>query len=56
MQVNQTFAFYSTSSRTWELFAGGLVFLLSKKIKNSEINNVLSAFGIIIILYLLIFI
>lgn len=56
MQVNQNFAFYSTPSRAWELFVGGLVFLLSKKIKKREINNILSILGIMIVFYLLIFI
>ena len=55
MKINSTFAFYSTPARVWELFAGGIVFLISKHLKDSKIDNILSAFGLVIIAYCLIF-
>lgn len=55
MKINPTIAFYSTISRVWELFAGGIVYLASKYIKENKINNFLSAFGLVIILYCIIF-
>ena len=55
MQINNTFAFYSTFSRVWELFAGGIVFLISKHLKDGKVDNFLSAFGLVIIIYCLIF-
>lgn len=55
MKINNTFAFYSTPARVWELFAGGIVFLISKNLKDSKIDNILSAFGLVIIAYCLIF-
>lgn len=55
MNINSTFAFYSTFARVWELFAGGVVFLISRYIKESKFDNILSALGIVIIFYSLIF-
>ncbi len=55
MKINSTFAFYSTPARVWELFAGGIVFLISKHLKDSKFDNILSAFGLVIIAYCLIF-
>ncbi|CZE48503.1 O-acetyltransferase OatA [Campylobacter geochelonis] len=55
MKINNTFAFYSTFARVWELFAGGVVFLISKQLKDSKFDNLLSAFGLMIIIYSLIF-
>jgi peptidoglycan/LPS O-acetylase OafA/YrhL len=55
MKINNTFAFYSTPARVWELFTGGIVFLISKHLKDSKFDNILSAFGLIIIAYCLIF-
>lgn len=55
MKINSTFAFYSTPARVWELFAGGIVFLISKHLKDSKIDNILSAFGLVVIAYCLIF-
>ena len=55
MQVNSTYAFYSTPSRVWQLFAGGVVFLLSRHIGDNKFNNFLSALGLVIITYALLF-
>lgn len=55
MKINSTFAFYSTPARVWELFAGGIVFLISKHLKYSKFDDFLSAFGLVIIAYCLIF-
>ena len=55
MNINSTFAFYSTFARVWELFAGGVVFLISRYIKESKFDNILSALGVVIIFYSLIF-
>ena len=55
MKINNTFAFYSTPARVWELFAGGIVFLISKNLKDSKFDNILSAFGLVIISYCLMF-
>lgn len=55
MKINSTFAFYSTPARVWELFAGGIVFLISKHLKDSKFDDFLSAFGLVIIAYCLIF-
>ena len=55
MKINSTFAFYSTPARVWELFAGGIVFLISKHLKDTKFDNILSAFGLVIIAYCLIF-
>lgn len=55
MKVNATYAFYSTPSRVWQLFAGGIVFLLSRHINNSKFNSVLSALGLVIIAYAMLF-
>ena len=55
MSINNTYAFYSTPSRVWELFAGGIVFLISKHLKDSRFDNLLSAIGLVIIAYCLMF-
>lgn len=55
MSINNTYAFYSTPARVWELFAGGIVFLISKHLKDTKFDNILSAFGLVIIAYCLIF-
>lgn len=55
MTVNATYAFYSTPSRVWQLFAGGIVFLLSKHISDSKFNSVLSALGLVVIAYAMLF-
>lgn len=55
MQVNSTYAFYSTPSRVWQLFAGGIVFLLSRHLGDNKFNNFLSALGLVIIAYALLF-
>ncbi|MFY9090188.1 acyltransferase family protein [Arcobacter aquimarinus] len=55
MSINNTFAFYSTFSRVWELFAGGIVFLISKHLKDNKFDNLLSAISLVIIAYCLLF-
>ena len=55
MQINSTYAFYSTFSRVWQLFSGGIIFLVSKKLKDSSYDGFLSIFGLIIIIYCLLF-
>lgn len=55
MQVDSSHAFYSTFSRVWQLFAGGLVFLISRDLKDQKYDSYLSALSIVIITYSLLF-
>ena len=55
MNINMTHAFYSTPSRVWELFFGGIVYLTSKKISSNRFDNYLSIIGLLIIIYSLLF-
>lgn len=55
MNIDSTFAFYSTFARVWELFVGGIVFLISRYLKNSKFDDILSVLGVVAILYSLIF-
>ena len=49
MGVNSDYSFYSTVSRVWQLCAGGIVFFISKRLKDSAFDRYLSALGLIII-------
>ncbi|WP_027847862.1 acyltransferase family protein [Marinospirillum minutulum] len=52
---NSTYAFYSTPSRIWELFAGGLAYQLSKNSDNSKLKGGLATTGVIVISYSFLF-
>lgn len=55
MKINMTHAFYSTPSRVWELFLGGIVYLLSTKISPNKFDSYLSILGLSLIAYSLFF-
>lgn len=55
MKIDSTYAFYSTPSRVWQLFAGGIVFLISRHLKESRFDTFLSALGLVVIAYAMLF-
>ena len=55
MKVNSTYAFYSTPSRVWELFAGSIVYLILNKLSYNKFDSYLSIIGITIVVYTLLF-
>lgn len=55
IQLYSAYAFYSTPSRVWELFAGSIVYLRSRNISKDGFNHYLSVLGIFILIFSIIF-
>lgn len=55
MRIDSSHAFYSTFSRIWQLFAGGLVFLISRNIKKTKYDGYIAFLSLSIIIFSILF-